>query len=216
MKNYTKIVLIVLMAFNACKKESNITTSETTTAKTESSETTTSETVSSEPTLNEYNKGEKWTWLEKSVAEGKIRWEGKDILEVVEFKGSLGFWNGNDTVMVSSTLNQEKSSTPFRKWPLKVGEKWKYESDWKNAEGTPMKTSQDVEVVSYGAEAVLAGRFMAYEIVHKGTITNSIGGSSVVNETYWYAPALKMNIKHIQDDGYGSYVYELYDYKSGQ
>ena len=160
MKNYTKIVLIVLMAFNACKKESNIATSET----------TTSETVSSEPTLNEYNKGEKWTWLEKSVAEGKIRWEGKDILEVVEFKGSLGFWNGNDTVMVSSTLNQEKSSTPFRKWPLKVGEKWKYESDWKNAEGTPMKTSQDVEVVSYGAEAVLLEGLWLMKLYIKGTL----------------------------------------------
>jgi len=206
MKNYTIIVLIVLMAFNACKKESKIATSKT----------TTSETVSSEPTLNEYNIGEKWTWLEKSVAEGKIRWEGKDILEVVAFKGSLGYWNGNDTIMISSTLNQEKSSTPFRKWPLKVGKKWKYESNWKNSEGTPMITSQDVEVVSYGEETVLAGRFMAYKIVHKGTITNSIGGSSEINETYWYAPALKMNINHIQDDGYGSYVFELYDYQTGQ
>jgi hypothetical protein len=37
-----------------------------------------------------------------------------------------------------------------------------------------------------------------------------------MKEVYWYAPALKTNIKHIQDDGYGSYVLELYDYKSGK
>ena len=211
MKNYTILVLIVIMAFNACKKEPHNTTSKATPA-----EPASSELVTSEPTLDAYRIGEKWTWLEKSVAEGKIRWEGEDILEVVAFKGSLGLWNGNDTILVSSTLNQEKSSTPFRNWPLKVGKKWKYESDWKNSEGTPMKTSQEVEVVSYGEEAVLAGRFLAYKIEHKGTITNSIGGSAEINEVYWYAPALKMNIKHIQDDGYGSYVFELYDYKSGQ
>jgi len=211
MKNYAILLIMAIMAFNACKKESHNTTSKTTPA-----EPASSELVTSEPTLDDYRIGEKWVWLEKSVAEGKIRWEGKDILEVVAFKGSLGYWNGNDTIMISSTLNQEKSSTPFRKWPLKVGKKWKYESEWENAEGTPMTTSMDVEVVSYGEETVLAGRFMAYEIVHKGTITNSIGGSSEINETYWYAPALKMNINHKQDDGYGSYVFELYDYQTGQ
>jgi hypothetical protein len=173
-------------------------------------------TVTEQPSLNDYRVGEQWTWLEKSVAGEKVRWEGEERLEVVDFNGSLGVWNGTDTVLVSSTLTQAPSSTPFRDWPLKVGKKWKYESEWKNAEGTAMITSQDVEVVSYGAVAVLAGRFMAYKIEHKGTFTNSRSGSGKMNDTYWYAPALKMNIKHVQDDGYGSYVLELYDYKSGQ
>lgn len=173
-------------------------------------------TVTEKSSLSDYQLGEKWTWLEKSVAGEKIRWEGEERLEVVDFNGTLGFWNGTDTVLVSNTLTQEQSSTPFRNWPLKVGKKWKYESEWKNAEGTAMITSQDVEVVSYEEVAVLAGRFMAYRIEHKGTFTNSRAGSGKMNDTYWYAPALKKDIKHVQDDGYGSYVLELYDYKSGK
>lgn len=174
------------------------------------------QTITNTPSLNDYTIGEKWTWIEKSVAGEKIRWEGKDRLEVVAFNGTLGFWNGTDTVLVSNHLPQEVSQTPFRDWPLQVGKKWKYESEWQNAEGTPMTTSQDVEVVSYGEVTVLAGRFMAYKIDYSGTITNSIGGSAEIKESFWYAPALKSNIRHIQDDGYGSYVFELYDYKSGQ
>lgn len=211
MKNYTILILTVIMAFAACKNESNQTTTETTAA-----EPALEETVTSEPTLDDYTIGETWVWMEKSVAEGRTRWEGKELQEVVAFKGSLGIWNGNDTILVSNTLNREQSSTPYRSWPLKVGKKWKYESDWKNSEGTPMKTSMDVEVVSYGEEAVLAGRFEAYKIEYKGTITNSIGGAAEIHEIYWYAPELKVNIKKVQDDGYGSYVLELYDYKSGQ
>lgn len=201
MKNYTFLILILLMAFNACKEETKITIPET---------------VSSEPSLNEYTIGEKWVWLEKSVAEGRTRWEGKELQEVVDFKGSLGLWNGMDTVLISSTINQKQSSTPFRDWPLKVGKKWKYESEWANSEGTPMKTSLNAEVVSYGEEAVLAGRYLAYKIEYRGTITNAIGGAADIKEDYWYAPALKVNIRKVQDDGYGSYVLELYDYKSGE
>ena len=211
MKNYTILVLIAFITLNACKKESTTTTTDPAT-----SDITSSTPVTSEPTLNDHRIGEKWVWLEKSVAEGKIRWEGKELQEIVAFKGSLGLWNGKDTILVSNTLNQEQSSTPYWSWPLKVGKKWKYESDWKNSEGTPMKTSMDVEVVSYGEEAVLAGRFEVYTIEYNGTITNSIGGSSEIHEVYWYAPALKTNIRKVQDDGYGSYVLELYDYKKGE
>jgi hypothetical protein len=150
------------------------------------------------------------------VAGEKIRWEGEERMEVVHYNGSLGFWNGTDTVLVSNNSDRNQSSTPFRDWPLKVGKKWKYESEWKNAEGTAMITSQDVEVVSYGEVVVLAGRFMAYKIEHVGTFTNTKSGSGKMNDTYWYSPALKMNIRHVQDDGYGSYVLELYDYKSGK
>lgn len=193
--------LVAILSLNACN-----------TAPTSKTEAITTE----KPSLSDYKIGEKWTWLEKSVAGEKIRWEGEDRREVVEFNGTLGFWNGTDTVQVSSTLPQKQSSTPFRDWPLKVGKKWKYESNWTNAEGTAMNTSQEVEVVSYGEVVVLAGRFMAYKIEHKGSFTNSVGGSGKMNDTYWYAPALKTNINHVQDDGYGSYVFELYDYKSGQ
>lgn len=74
--------------------------------------------------------------------------EGEDFKEAIEFKGTLGFWNGVDTVLVSSTLNH-KSSTPFRDWPLKIGKKWKFETNWGNNDGTNGTTNQDTEVVSF-------------------------------------------------------------------
>jgi hypothetical protein len=201
MKKYTTLFIIAIITFTACTRDVKPKEAEL---------------LTEEPSLNDYRIGEKWVWLEKSVAEGRTRWEGKELLEIVSFRGTLGFWNGVDTVDVSSTLNQDQGDTPYRSWPLKVGKKWTYESDWKNNEGTPMKTSLNAEVVSYGEEAVLAGRFAAFKIEYKGTITNSIGGASNIHEIYWYAPELKVNIRKVQDDGYGSYVLELYDYKKGE
>lgn len=211
MKNYAILALITIMAFTACKKESDNVPAETAAI-----EATVSGPVTSEPTLESFKLGEKWEWIEKSTAQGKIRYEGREHREVVAFEGGLGFWNSHDTIAVANTLGGEQGSTPFLSWPLQVGKKWTYESDWKNSEGTPMKTSMQVEVLSYGDEVVLAGMFKAYKIEYKGTITNAIGGSAEIHEVYWYAPALKANIKKMQDDGYGFYVLELYDYKSGE
>lgn len=196
MKKYIIKLLIIAGLLSACNTVSS------------------KKTKTKKPNLSNYKIGEKWTWLEKSVAGEKIRWEGKEHLEVVAFEGSLGLWNGSDTTLITNTPKQEQSKTPFRDWPLVVGKKWKYESVWENAEGTSMRTDQDVEVVAYEEVVVLAGRFMAYKIEHKGTFTNSKAGSGKMNDTYWYAPALKVDIRHTQDDGYGSYMLELYDYKS--
>lgn len=211
MKKYTTLFIVAMITLTSCKKESHQSTSDTS-----ATEAMASGPVTSEPTLESFKLGEKWEWIEKSTAQGKIRYEGREHREVVAFEGALGFWNGHDTIAVANTLGGEQSKTPFLSWPLKVGKKWTYESDWKNSEGTPMKTSMKVEVVSYGDEVVLAGMFKAYKIEYKGTITNAIGGSAEIHEVYWYAPALKANIKKMQDDGYGFYVLELYDYKSGQ
>lgn len=199
MKKHTILLLTIAGLLIACNTVS--------TKKTQSTQT-------EKPNQSDYKIGEKWIWLEKSVANKKIRWEGKEYQEVVTYEGSLGLWNGTDTVLIDSTSKHEQSKTPFRDWPLVVGKKWKYESEWQNAEGTSMKTNQEVEVVSYEEVVVLAGRFMAYKIEHTGTFTNSKSGSGTMNDTYWYAPTLKVDIKHAQDDGYGSYMLELYDYKS--
>ena len=165
-----------------------------------------------EPTLNDYKIGEKWVWNWKRTVEGEVRAEGEDIQEVVDYNGVLGFWNGVDTVRISAVLNQEQSGTPFRDWPLFVGKKWKYESEWENNEGTKGKTSQDAEVVSFEELNVAAGKFMAYKIEYKGIVTNSRGYKGEMSDTWWYAPELKTYIKHVNDDGYGVYTNELTHY----
>jgi len=161
------------------------------------------------PTLKDYKIGEKWVWNWKRTIEGKVRAQGEDFRKVVDYHGTLGFWNGNDTVRISKILDQKQSSTPFRSWPIYVGKKWKYESEWENNEGTKGKTSQDAEVVSFEEVKVPAGKFMAYKIEYKGMVTNSRGFKGKMSDTWWYAPALKTYIKHLNNDGYGIYTNEL-------
>lgn len=168
--------------------------------------------TTNKPALNDYNMGEKWVWHWKRSIEGAIRAEGEDFQEVVAYQGELGFWNGVDTVLISTVLNQKQSSTPFRSWPLYVGKKWKYESEWENNEGTTGKTSQDAEVISFEELNVVAGKFMAYQIAYKGIVTNSRGFKGEMSDTWWYSPDLKTYIKHINNDGYGVYTNELIRY----
>ncbi len=200
MKKHAILLLVAIAAFNACKN----------TPKTKAADT-----ITQEPTVNDFKIGEKWTWKWKRSVEGEVMAEGEDQQEVVQFKGTLGFWNGIDTVLVSSTLNH-KSKTPIRDWPLRIGKKWKFESEWKNDEGTTGKTSQDVEVTSFEELNVVAGKFLAYKIEYKGIVTNSRGFKGEMNDTWWYSPELKTYIKHVNDDGYGLYVNELVNYTSAQ
>lgn len=168
------------------------------------------------PTLNAYTFGEKWIWNWSRTVDGEIRAEGKDVEEVVNYKGTLGIWNGTDTVKISERLNETPSETPFRDWPLHVGKKWKYVSEWENNEGTKGKTSQDVEVVAFETLQVEAGEFKAYKIEYKGLVTNSRGFKGEMTDTWWYCPNLKTYIKHINNDGYGTYINELISYSKGE
>lgn len=171
-------------------------------------------TKTNQPSLNDYTIGEKWVWKWERTVDGAVRAAGEDIQEVVDYNGVLGFWNGIDTVQVSTTLGQEESSTPFRSWPLYVGKKWKFVSEWENNEGTTGKTSQDVEIVSWEELKVAAGTFMAYRIEYKGIVTNSRGFKGEMTDTWWYSPDLKTYILHVNEDGYGLYTNELIRYSN--
>ena len=172
--------------------------------------------TTNKPSLNDYESGEKWVWNWKRTVEGEVRAQGEDLQEVVDYNGVLGLWNGVDTVRISTILDQKQSNTPFRDWPLFVGKKWKYESEWENNEGTKGKTSQDAEVVSYEELNVEAGNFMAYKIEYKGMVTNSRGYKGEMSDTWWYSPELKTYIKHVNNDGYGVYVNELIHYSKAR
>ncbi len=171
-----------------------------------------------QPTLNDYKIGEKWTWKWVSSVDGEVRGEGEDIREVVDYNGVLGLWNGFDTLQISQVLNKEKSSSPFRDWPLEVGKKWKYESEWTNESGEKGITSQDVEIISFEELQVVAGKFMAYKIKYDGFIENyKVGGKGKVTDVFWYCPGLKTNIKHVQQGGNGFlYTSELIGYTSAE
>jgi hypothetical protein len=171
-------------------------------------------TITEKPTLSDYKVGEKWTWKWERAVGGEIRAEGETAQEVVSFNGELGFLNGVDTVKVLDILDEKPNSTPFNDWPLKVGKKWKFEDRWETNDGTTGSTIQDVEVVSFEEVTVIAGKYMAYKIVYIGRIVNSRGYDSKMEDTWWFAPAIKTHIKHTQNDGEGLYTKELISYSS--
>ncbi|MGB0523531.1 MAG: hypothetical protein ACPGJS_11260 [Flammeovirgaceae bacterium] len=193
------IVFVALVTISACS------------SKTESL-------LTQKPTLNDYKSGEKWVWKWKSTLDGEVRGEGEDIREVVDYHGALGFWNGFDTIQVSTALKQTKNNTPFRDWPLQVGKKWLFESEWTNESGSKGKTSQHAEIISFEELATTAGKFWAYQIKYQGTMENyDVGGKGEVTDFWWYCPELKTDIKHIQDDGKGFiYTSELISYSKPQ
>jgi len=166
-----------------------------------------------QPTLSDYSVGEKWVWKYKGVTdEGEVRSNGTDTRKIVGFNGSLGMTIDKDTVLVSDIVKPEVSETPRYKWPLKVGETWKYEKNWTSQDGTTGTQSQDAKVLSFKEETVGAGTFMAYTIEYKGTVSNSRGYNAQTDEVWLYAPEIKNFIKMTQTQDGFLYNEELIKY----
>lgn len=196
LKNATKLALILALSFlTSCK----VTPKKISTPK---------------PVLSDYSIGEKWVWKYKGVSgEGEVRSEGIDTKTIVNFKGELGMTAGNDTILVSDIVKPNKSKTPRFQWPLEVGKKWVYESDFESADGsTKGKFIQNAEVISYKEVTVEAGAFMAYTIDYKGSITNNRGLNARTDDVWIYAPKIKNFIKMTQDQDGFSYTEELIEY----
>jgi hypothetical protein len=171
--------------------------------------------IAKQPTLKDYSLGEKWVWKYKGVTDkGEVRSEGEDTRKIVKMYYGLGMTIGKDTVPVSEIVKPEVSKTPRYKWPLKVGEKWKYEKNWTSQDGTTGKQSQDVEVLSFKEETVAAGTFMAYTIQYKGTVSNSRGYNAKTDEVWLYAPEIKNFIKMSQTQDDFLYNEELIKYSN--
>jgi hypothetical protein len=171
--------------------------------------------LAKQPTLKDYMVGETWTWKYKGVTtEGEVRSEGEDTREIVSKNGILGMTIGKDTIPLSDITKPEESETPKYKWPLKVGETWKYEKNWTSQDGTTGTQSQDAKVVSYKQETVDAGTFMAYTIEYKGTVSNSRGYNAQTDEVWLYAPEIKNFIKMTQTQDGFLYNEELIKYKN--
>lgn len=166
------------------------------------------------PKIEDYSLGEKWVWKYKGVSgKGKVRSKGIDTKTIVKFKGELGMTVGKDTVLISDILKPNKSKTPRFLWPLEVGKKWKYETEFTSADGSNTGVySQDAEVLSYKKVTVAAGTFMAYTIQYKGGITTSKGVFSKTDDVFVYAPEIKNFIMMTQDQDGFSYTEELIEY----
>lgn len=169
--------------------------------------------VTLQPTLADYKDGEKWVWKYKGVtSSGEIRADGIDTKKIINKNGELFMVTAPSTFPLTDIVKPVDSKKSRYNWPLQVGKKWTLEEHWESEDGTKGSTIQDAEVLSFKAETVEAGTFMAYTIQYKGKITNTRGYSANTEDIHVYAPELKMFIKltQIQDDYL--YVEELIEY----
>lgn len=107
-------------------------------------------------------------------------------------------------------------------FPLEVGKRWRYTSDWVfKPKGSKGSLDVDVAVVSYETLKVPAGEFQVFKLVAKGRLS----GVSPINSqyagetttTYWYAPQAHAIVKREHHNPYlGSSTVELVGYRLGR
>jgi hypothetical protein len=135
--------------------------------------------------------------------------------------------NGEPLVMtrelnVLDSPRHSESDPRALSFPMRVGDRWRYSTDWlfkaKSSRGTLVF---DVKVVSYEAVRVPAGIFEAFRLEAKG----QLGGNSPSNTffagetatTYWYAPAARAIVKSMHHNPYqGTTTVELVSYTLAQ
>jgi hypothetical protein len=116
---------------------------------------------------------------------------------------------------VVDSPRQSETNPRLLSFPLSVGKRWQYTSDWlfkpKSSRGS---IAAAVAVVSYEQIEVPAGRFDAFKL----EALAELGGASPSNTfyagqtttTYWYAPAARAIVKSINHNPYqGTTTVEL-------
>lgn len=134
------------------------------------------------------------------------------VITSVTPTGIAGSENGEPLVLTPD-LNvlespRDKYSNPKAlSFPLEVGKRWRYTSDWVfKAKGSNGSVIVDVAVAGHEKVAVPAGEFDAFKMVAKGRLS----GTSPINSeyaaetttTYWYAPAARAVVKTISHNPY--------------
>jgi len=139
----------------------------------------------------------------------------------------LGTENG-EPLTLTAELNvvdsprQSETNPRSLSFPLEVGKRWRYASNWlfkpKSSRGSIV---MDVAVVGYEPIEVPAGKFEAFKL----EATGELGGSSPSNTfyagqtttTYWYAPAARAIVKSVHHNPYqGTTTVELVEFRIRQ
>lgn len=100
-------------------------------------------------------------------------------------------------------------------FPLEVGKRWGYTTDWVfKAKGSKGGAAVQVEVVAYERLKIPAGEFDAFKLVAKSAIRGVSGINSQIDAgtetTYWYAPAARAVVKSVHRNPYlGTATVEL-------
>lgn len=120
--------------------------------------------------------------------------------------------------VLESPRNTE-SNPKALSFPLEVGKRWRYDSDWVfKPKASTGSTTVDVAVVAHERIKVPAGEFDAFRLA----ATGSLRGTSPINsqyagettETYWYAPMARAIVKSVRHNPYlGTTTVELVEFR---
>ena len=135
-----------------------------------------------------------------------------------------GTENG-EPLMLTPDLNvlespRHKDSNPKAlSFPLEVGKRWRYASDWVfKAKGSNGSSLVDVVVIGHAKVTVPAGEFDAFKLVAKGNLSGVSPINSVyageTTTTYWYAPVARAIVKSVSHNPYlGVSTVELVEFQ---
>ena len=136
------------------------------------------------------------TWVVTSVAPARI--EGTEDGEPLLLDADLN---------VLDSPRERNESPRLLRFPLAVGDRWSYASDYlfkpKNSRG---RTATDVRVIAHERVAVVAGEFDAFRLEARSRLSGTSAVGSVIDAetvtTYWYAPSARAVVKSLHHNPY--------------
>jgi hypothetical protein len=134
------------------------------------------------------------------------------VITAVTSTGIEGRDNG-ETLVLTRELNvlespRTKNSNPKAlDFPLEVGKRWHYISDWVfKPKGSKGSIVVDVTVLAYEKVKVPAGEFDAFKLAAKETLSGTSPINSQyageISRAYWYAPAARAIVKTVSHHPY--------------
>ena len=155
--------------------------------------------------------GDRWQFVRYySVPSTKpnVAWEINSVT-ATEISGTE---NGQPLLMtpdlnvVDSPTNKQ-SNPKALSFPLEVGKRWRFASDWLfKPIGSKGSIVVDVEVVAHEKVEVPAGEFEAFKLVSKGRVSGTSPINSqydaVITTTYWYAAKARALVKSVTHNPY--------------
>ena len=108
---------------------------------------------------------------------------------------------------VVDSPERNQSNPKALNFPLEVGKRWRYATDWLfKPKGSRGNIVVDVEVVAHERISVPAGEFEAFKLVSKGRVSGTSPINSqydaVITTTYWYAAAPRAIVRSVTDNPY--------------
>jgi hypothetical protein len=136
------------------------------------------------------------TWLVTSVSAAGI--EGTENGEPLRLTAELN---------VIESPRDKESNPRHLAFPLEVGKRWHYVSDWVfKPKASNGKSVIDVAVIAYEKVKVPAGEFDAFKLTSREALsgTSPIGSqyAGETTRTYWYAPAARAIVRSASHSPY--------------